>query len=580
MCLLVLSAPLVGCSVGESMPDVSASTCSDAYKKEVPQYLSNTCLYSSISDFKVSRELQTFTPNYPLWSDGADKKRWIYFPPNTQIDTTDPDRWIFPLGTQFFKEFRRKTRDNNGVERWVKLETRHLMKIRPGKGLDSWSVKSYAWRKGQQDAVLTDGEKNVLGTTHDIPTEEECVFCHKGNVDGILGFEAIQLSDQQAKNAFGYGSEGSDKDLSLKSLSNRKLLSSPVKKATLPGTALEQKVLGYLHSNCGNCHNPLGHAADNEADHLVFRHKLEFQTVEQTDVYRTAVNQPTQNFTITPYIVMGAKYEEMALYLSALFVRMNSVDEDYRMPMVAREVVDYPALELMHQWMLTLPTPQEYDFGFDKKSSTQLGLKKIPGKPSKVKKAYVPPDTTTSGLHLHIDFDEVKNIPPVMIVYWPEDKGLSAKPIMDHKDGYFDNKLIVGNQGSIMQLKNSDDVGHTIYVKDKRRKIHWQLSYMPPGSSFEQALFWEDDVFVELRCRLHLYMSAWAGSISSRYYTIIHFDEDEIMKDVIISDFPQEFSEVKIWAPRMDLIDTKILAGESLEKKLGSSGSITLTRVP
>jgi len=75
-------------------------------------------------------------------------------------------------------------------------------------------------------------------------------------------------------------------------------------------------------------------------------------------------------------------------------------------------------------------------------------------------------------------------------------------------------------------------------------------------------------------------MSAWAGSISSRYYTIIHFDEDEIMKDVIISDFPQEFSEVKIWAPRMDLIDTKILAGESLEKKLGSSGSITLTRVP
>jgi hypothetical protein len=46
----------------------------------------------------------------------------------------------------------------------------------------------------------------------------------------------------------------------------------------LPGNPLEQKVLGYLHSNGGNCHNPLGHASENEAAHLKLRHQLAFST--------------------------------------------------------------------------------------------------------------------------------------------------------------------------------------------------------------------------------------------------------------------------------------------------------------
>ena len=46
-----------------------------------------------------------FTPTWRLWTDGAVKRRWVSLPPGGTIDTSDPDRWVFPVGTRFFKEF-------------------------------------------------------------------------------------------------------------------------------------------------------------------------------------------------------------------------------------------------------------------------------------------------------------------------------------------------------------------------------------------------------------------------------------------------------------------------------------------
>ncbi|OUS31138.1 hypothetical protein A9Q99_04810 [Gammaproteobacteria bacterium 45_16_T64] len=557
-------------------------SCLATYKKEAPQYLSKTCLYSDISHYVISNELLPFTPNYSLWSDGAAKSRWIYLPPHTQIDTSDPDHWLFPVGTQFFKEFRKTITDIEGIDTEIRVETRLLMKVAPSAGIDSWSIKSYAWREDQKDAALSDGERNVLGTGHTIPTHDDCVICHKGNIDGILGFEAIQLSDLQRVQAFDHKKRPSSTSVTLKTLIDNKKLTSPVRQHNLPGTALEQQVLGYLHANCGHCHNPEGHAAEEEAEHLVLRHSLAFETVDQTQVYQTAINKPTQNFTIAPYIVMGAKYEEMALYQSALFLRMNSVDEDYRMPMVAREHVDYDALHLMHQWMLTLPTPKEYDFKFDEKREVSGDATSDNTTTADAKtKAVIPQEELVGkGLHVQLRFDKSEDIPPVVMIYWPEGEGLQNTPIMDHKEGYFTERLIVGNKGSTMSLRNSDDVGHTIYVKDKRRDIRWQLSYMPPGSTYEQELFWQEDVFVEMRCRLHLYMSAWAGSISTPYYTIIELDKGDTNKDLLITDYPDKFSDVKVWWPKTNPVEFKLKGGETKEIEIGPSGHATISRIP
>jgi len=563
---------LVSCQLYPSQKLSDNVLCNDeASIIKSPERLSETCLYFDIKKKVIAPQLIKFTPNYPLWSDGANKVRWFYLPENSQIDTSDPDSWIFPIGSQFFKEFR-QTPHNSKTE--IKVETRHFKKISTGHGIDSWRISSYLWNAEQTDAWLSLGAENVLNTDHDIPEPQDCIDCHKGNKDIILGFEALQLSDKQAKFAFGLGSQRKRNEWTIQRLNKQKLLTESLNMPTLPGSPVEQKMLGYLHANCGNCHNPLGHAADNDAEHLIFRHKLSFDRIEKTDVYRTAVNKKTKNFTAVPYIALGAAEEELALYQSALYLRMNSTDENYSMPMLAREKVDYMALSLVHQWLKTIPTAADASFIKDhRQQKNSITEEKQP--------AIITP-LRGKGLQFDVQFFDKQNIPPVLALYWPEDNSLSNSPVMDHKNGYFTDKLILGNKGTTMSLRNSDEVGHTIYVKDKKQNVSWQLNYMPPESEFEQKLFWDNDVFVEMKCRLHLYMSAWVGSISSQYNQIYNLKLDNTYQKFSMTNYPEQFKQVKIWLPKIGVITTEIVSGQqqSFDLKLGEKliGKLRISR--
>ena len=153
---------------------------------------------------------RSFSPQYPLWSDGAEKSRWVRLPEGATIDARNIDRWDFPAGTRFWKEFRFGGR---------KVETRFLRKNGDG----SWTFASYAWNEAQTDAILApaDGLPNVAeiapGKFHSIPAVTDCRACHDSDgpshqastsgvastpasvVSGfsrteILGFSALQLS--------------------------------------------------------------------------------------------------------------------------------------------------------------------------------------------------------------------------------------------------------------------------------------------------------------------------------------------------------------------------------------------------
>src|SRR5688572_31331042 len=67
--------------------------------------LSRTGLYSDVASRKLADGVMEFEPRYPLWSDEAEKHRFIYLPPERQIDSANPDRWNFPAGTRLWKEF-------------------------------------------------------------------------------------------------------------------------------------------------------------------------------------------------------------------------------------------------------------------------------------------------------------------------------------------------------------------------------------------------------------------------------------------------------------------------------------------
>ena len=104
-----------------------------------------------------------FSPQYPLWSDGAAKRRWLSLPPGTAIDASRPDAWEFPRGTRLWKEF--------SLGRPV--ETRFIERLPDG----SWRYAVYVWNEGGTDATLAPPDGIAALPTHggySIPSESDC----------------------------------------------------------------------------------------------------------------------------------------------------------------------------------------------------------------------------------------------------------------------------------------------------------------------------------------------------------------------------------------------------------------------
>ena len=71
----------------------------------LPQRLSDTGLFAPGAPAQLRDNVFSFSPQYPLWSDGASKRRWISLPAGTAIDASNPTAWEFPRGTKLWKEF-------------------------------------------------------------------------------------------------------------------------------------------------------------------------------------------------------------------------------------------------------------------------------------------------------------------------------------------------------------------------------------------------------------------------------------------------------------------------------------------
>jgi len=278
-----------------------------------PMLLSETGLYSDIVAGTIAPDALEFAPQYPLWSDGAVKRRWIKLPPGTQINTADMDFWDYPAGTKLFKEF---TRDN------VRVETRMLMKKSPG----VWYMMAYKWRDDMTDAdAVPDGEANARGTQHDIPSKEDCGVCHNSMRDRVLGFTAVALAHNNP-------------GLNLAQATAMGILSAPPAVVpVVPGDAVETAALGYLHMNCGMCHNFRSKIFTNGTEIDMWLQVGKLTTVEETPTYLTLVDQDTSTVltTMEKRIVPGDPAN------SAVYELMSRRDgSDAQMPPVGTELTD------------------------------------------------------------------------------------------------------------------------------------------------------------------------------------------------------------------------------------------------
>lgn len=288
--------------------------------------LSETGLYADIATDTIADNVLAFAPAYALWTDAAEKRRFLYLPPNRTIDTSDMDHWAFPVGTKAWKEF---SRDG------VRVETRLLEKTERG-----WLMLAYVWNVERTEALATlTPIENALGTEHDVPSRGQCLECHGGQPDRLLGFSAIQLSHNNG-------------GLTLAQLiADNRLSDPPAVPFTLPGDALDQATLGMLHANCGSCHTP-GTVAFERADGMELWLTVDsLSAVATTTSYRTTVGVDLTYFehaSFSQRIVAGEPEQ------SALWFRMGSRGGEAQMPPLGTELVDTVGVDRLSQWIRRL----------------------------------------------------------------------------------------------------------------------------------------------------------------------------------------------------------------------------------
>jgi hypothetical protein len=298
----------------------------------VPRLLSETGLYADVTTLRLAPELISFTPAYELWSDGAEKQRWLWLPEGASIDTSAADHWEFPVGTRVWKEFRRDGR---------RLETRLI--ARTGPGPDGYWMGAFVWDSAERDAVFREhGASNVAGTEHDVPPASRCAACHGGEPGRILGFSAVALDAPHA--------EPSLETLSAAGRLSRALLPTSSPEPSVSPTA--RNALGYLHANCGHCHSDTG-LAYREVD-LVLRRRFWEREPERSAVYRTTVAVRLQRPEPggSAWRVVPGSPEQ-----SGLIRRMRSRDARSQMPPFASEHPDPGGLSLISAWIQELEMP-------------------------------------------------------------------------------------------------------------------------------------------------------------------------------------------------------------------------------
>lgn len=323
---LLISACLLACSSAEPPSDTTGCAVGDNGE---PFELRCTGLYSNWSLRTISPGVQPYAPGIPLWSDGAVKSRWLYLPPGTTIDTSDMNKWIFPVGTKLWKQF---------VVGGQVIETRLLWKTATG-----WYPTTYRWSTDQTETTeLITGDNDAGGLGYEVPTQFECEYCHQGQKDYVLGFSALSLSHPDATG------------LTMDVLTAQRLLTDPpATPIVVPGSPLDQQALGILHINCGTvCHNEdygsayyTGLWMRLDVGHL--------GSVQATNSWITGVNQMTEIFDepgITYRIAAGDPDASCVYYRMA----QRSNDNDNAMPPIDSHVVDEAGLQVIGAWIDSL----------------------------------------------------------------------------------------------------------------------------------------------------------------------------------------------------------------------------------
>lgn len=324
-----------------------------------PATLSATGAFEDLTTLKPARGVLPYGVNAPLFSDNADKQRWIAVPNDGAPYAADErvgfqagSPWSYPVGTVLIKHFALPVNDANpSVLR--RLETRFMVRAADG----SWYGVTYKWRANGSDADLmasglvenvsittTTGGTRTQAWTY--PSRSDCMQCHNTAAGGALGLRTWQLNGS-------YNYPGTTTTANqLQAWSNIGMFDQTLTAGQISGflkasglkdesASLEARVRSYIDSNCAHCHLPGGAQAQIDA---------RFSTpLAAQNLLNAAVSNPLG--------VSGAQVVRPgSLAQSLLHVRLASLGAE-KMPPIAKNVVDSQAVAVMARWINNLVAP-------------------------------------------------------------------------------------------------------------------------------------------------------------------------------------------------------------------------------
>lgn len=291
--------------------------------------------------------------NTPLFSDYAEKARFVWMPEGTSAKYNDSLAFDFPVGTVLIKNFYYHNDFTDHSKGRRIMETRLLVHTEKG-----WEGRPYIWNDEQTDATLevaggrkdiswihSDGQKRELNYV--VPNKNQCKGCHEyGGKMTPIGPKAKNLNKD-----FSYGDKTENQLLHWASAGYLDFKGTPESQPKLAvwndektGT-LDQRARAWLDINCAHCHNAKGPA--NTSGLLL--------TAEESNL--TAIG-----FCKTPVaagrgagefrydIVPGNPNESILVY------RVASTEPDVMMPELGRKMVHHEGLNLLREWIAAMDT--------------------------------------------------------------------------------------------------------------------------------------------------------------------------------------------------------------------------------
>ena len=300
---------------------------------QIPALLSDWGCFQPGDISAFSSHVIPYDINALLWSDHADKGRFMAIPDGTTIDIDDEGRFDLPVGSVVAKNFHL-----NGQL----IETRLLLHHQQPHG---WKGYSYEWNATETEATLLTGakDKDINGQIWHYPGRAECDSCHTSIAGFTLGPEVGQLN-----RSFVYPGTAIDANqlITLETINVLTNSLSDAEKSTafyaIDDTAYsaERRARSYLHSNCANCHQPGGPGGGD----MDLRMATAFVDAR---ICNEAPLGDTLGLT-SPVIIAPGNPDQ-----SVLVLRMED-SAQHRMPPLASSVVDTQAAAVIREWISDL----------------------------------------------------------------------------------------------------------------------------------------------------------------------------------------------------------------------------------